>query len=71
MGASPDGLVVAATTDAAEYNADVLNSGDTIDSLNNNERGILEVKCPFNRGNLWRRNRTRKCLGITSRKCKD
>ena len=50
MGASPDGLVVAATTDAAEYNADVLNSGDTIDSLNNNERGILEVKCPFNRG---------------------
>ena len=53
MGASPDGLVVAATTDAAEYNADVLNSGDTIDSLNNNERGILEVKCPFNRGETF------------------
>jgi len=50
MGASPDGLVVAATTDAAEYKSEVANNGDASDSLNNNERGILEVKCPFNRG---------------------
>ena len=50
MGASPDGLVVAATTDAAEYNSEVVNNADASDSLNSNERGILEVKCPFNRG---------------------
>ena len=50
MGASPDGLVVAATTDSAEYKSEVANNWDSSDSFNNNERGILEVKCPFNRG---------------------
>jgi uracil-DNA glycosylase len=48
MGASPDGLVVAATTDAAEHTKNETSSNSRVRS--GDEKGILEVKCPFNRG---------------------